>query len=137
MELVAEPPPTISPKIVEEIDDDDDEENLSISSDSDIGEALGWLDGKTTSVDSLSTLKLSSHVCASPLEGWEGRVEVGMSNSVTTAIRGSLRETEIGRSRNTDKADRVTVEQALDPRLLIQAAGIRCPVPILLYYFMF
>lgn len=56
MELVAEPPPTISPKIVEEIDDDDDEENLSISSDSDIGEALGWLDGKTTSVDSLSTL---------------------------------------------------------------------------------
>ncbi|KAL0653389.1 hypothetical protein Bca4012_096080 [Brassica carinata] len=130
MELVAEPPPTISPKIVEEIDDDDDEENLSISSDSDIGEALGWLDGKTTS-------KLSSHVCASPLEGWEGRVEVGMSNSVTTAIRGSLRETEIGRSRNTDKADRVTVEQALDPRLLIQAAGIRCPVPILLYYFMF
>lgn len=34
-----------------------------------------------------------------------------MSNSVTTAIRGSLRETEIGRSRNTDKADRATVEQ--------------------------
>uniref|UniRef100_A0A0D3DVK1 Uncharacterized protein n=1 Tax=Brassica oleracea var. oleracea TaxID=109376 RepID=A0A0D3DVK1_BRAOL len=147
MELVAEPPPTISPKIVEEIDDDDDEENLSISSDSDIGEALGWLDGKTTSgarpssgsLQSFSNKaqKLSSHVCASPLEGWEGRVEVGISNSVTTAIRGSLRETEIGRSRNTDKADRVTVEQALDPRLLIQAAGIRCPVPILLYYFMF
>ncbi|CAN7063007.1 unnamed protein product [Brassica oleracea var. botrytis] len=100
MELVAEPPPTISPKIVEEIDDDDDEENLSISSDSDIGEALGWLDGKTTS-------------------GWEGRVEVGMSNSVTTAIRGSLRETEIGRSRNTDKADRghlyiIDVSQSVD-----------------------
>ncbi|KAH0865695.1 hypothetical protein HID58_082906 [Brassica napus] len=114
MELVAEPPPTISPKIVEEIDDDDDEENLSISSDSDIGEALGWLDGKTTSAQ-----KLSSHVCASPLEGWEGRVEVGMSNSVTTAIRGSLRETEIGRSRNTDKADRghlyiIDVSQSVD-----------------------
>ncbi|CAN6900039.1 unnamed protein product [Brassica oleracea] len=148
MELVAEPPPTISPKIVEEIDDDDDEENLSISSDSDIGEALGWLDGKTTSTKNknkknkhsqmgFKAQKLSSHVCASPLEGWEGRVEVGMSNSVTTAICGSLRETEIGRSRNTDKADRVTVEQALDPRLLIQAVGIRCPVPILLYYFMF
>lgn len=45
------------------------------------------------------------------MQGWEGRVQVGMSNSVTTAIRGSLRETETGRSRNTDKADRATVEQ--------------------------
>jgi len=45
------------------------------------------------------------------MQGWEGRVKVGMSNSVTTAIRGSLRDTEIGRSRNTDKADRATVEQ--------------------------
>ncbi|KAG2259074.1 hypothetical protein Bca52824_078368 [Brassica carinata] len=42
-----------------------------------------------------------------------------MSNSVTTAIRGSLRETEIGRSRNTDKADRghlyiIDVSQSVD-----------------------
>lgn len=143
-EVIAEPPPTISPAIVdydEQMEDDDDDSDLSISSDSDIGEALDWLDGKdddeligggfslharrpnahggngarpnSGALQPLSNKaqKLSSHVRASPLEAWEGRVKVGMSNSVTTAIRGSLRDTEIGRSRNTDKADRATVEQ--------------------------
>ncbi|CAA7032959.1 unnamed protein product [Microthlaspi erraticum] len=159
-EVVAEPPPIVAPVVVpepqpivppvleyeEEIEDDDDDDDLSLSSDSDIGEALDWLDGKddedligggfslharrpnahgghgnrpnSGALQPLSNKaqKLTSHVRASPLEGWEGRNQVGMSNSVTTAIRGSLRETEIGRSRNTDKADRATVEQALDPR---------------------
>ncbi|ESQ46524.1 hypothetical protein EUTSA_v10000120mg [Eutrema salsugineum] len=147
-EVVAEPPPIIPPVAVEyeEEIEDDDEDDLSLSSDSDIGEALDWLDGKdddeligggfslharrpnangghgarpnSGALQPLSNKaqKLSSHVRASPLEGWEGRVQVGMSNSVTTAIRGSLRESEIGRSRNTDKADRASVEQVLDPR---------------------
>ncbi|KAJ4902965.1 Serine/threonine-protein kinase Rio1 [Raphanus sativus] len=147
-EVISEPPPTIPPAIVDYDDqnEDEDEDDLSISSDSDIGEALDWLDGKdddeligggfslharrpnahggngarpnSGALQPLSNKaqKLASHVRASPLEAWEGRVEVGMSNSVTTAIRGSLRDTEIGRSRNTDKADRATVEQALDPR---------------------
>ncbi|VAH59068.1 unnamed protein product [Triticum turgidum subsp. durum] len=39
-----------------------------------------------------------------------------MSNSVTTAIRDSIRDTAIGKTRNTGKADRATVEQAIDPR---------------------
>lgn len=34
-----------------------------------------------------------------------------MSNSVTTAIRQSVRETAIGRTRTNEKADRATVEQ--------------------------
>ncbi len=38
-------------------------------------------------------------------------MNVGMSNSVTTAIRDSIRETAIGKTRNTEKADRATVEQ--------------------------
>ncbi|KAL5197199.1 hypothetical protein ABZP36_000711 [Zizania latifolia] len=47
-----------------------------------------------------------------PLEEWEGRMNVGMSNSVTTAIRDSIRDTAIGKTRNTERADRATVEQA-------------------------
>ncbi|KAL6900729.1 hypothetical protein ACP4OV_005405 [Aristida adscensionis] len=62
------------------------------------------------------TQKLASHIRAAPLEEWEGRMNVGMSNSVTTAIRDSIRETAIGKIRNTEKADRATVEQAIDPR---------------------
>lgn len=34
-----------------------------------------------------------------------------MSNSVTTAIRQSVRDMAIGRTRTTEKADRATVEQ--------------------------
>ncbi|KAK3146631.1 hypothetical protein QOZ80_3BG0269220 [Eleusine coracana subsp. coracana] len=62
------------------------------------------------------TQKLASHIRATPLEEWEGRMNVGMSNSVTTAIRGSIRDTAIGKIRNNEKADRATVEQAIDPR---------------------
>lgn len=34
-----------------------------------------------------------------------------MSNSVTTAIRESVRDMAIGKTRTTEKADRATVEQ--------------------------
>ncbi|KAJ1381924.1 RIO kinase, partial [Sesbania bispinosa] len=47
---------------------------------------------------------------------WEGRMNVGMSNYVTTAIRESVREMAIGKTKTTEKADRATVEQAIDPR---------------------
>ncbi|KAL8123278.1 hypothetical protein AgCh_011307 [Apium graveolens] len=53
---------------------------------------------------------------ASPLEEWEGKFSVGMSNSVTTAIRGSVRDMAIVKTKTTEKADRATVEQAIDPR---------------------
>jgi len=45
------------------------------------------------------------------VQEWEGRMNVGMSNSVITAIRGSVRESAIGKTKTTDKADRATVEQ--------------------------
>lgn len=115
------------------------------SSDSDVGDALDWLDsadggaaaagGASFSVAparrpnahggllsrplqplSNRNQKFSPHIRASPLEEWEGRMNVGMSNSVTTAIRDSVREMAIGRIRSTEKADRATVEQAIDPR---------------------
>ncbi|KAK1606585.1 hypothetical protein QYE76_030258 [Lolium multiflorum] len=60
--------------------------------------------------------KLASHFRAGPLEEWEGRMDVGMSNSVTTAIRDNVRDSTIGKTRNIGKADRATVEQAIDPR---------------------
>lgn len=44
------------------------------------------------------------------VQEWEGRC-FGMSNSVTTAIRGSVREMAIGKTRTTEKSDRATVEQ--------------------------
>ncbi|KAF8399956.1 hypothetical protein HHK36_015828 [Tetracentron sinense] len=56
---------------------------------------------------------LSNHIRA---EGWEGRLNVGMSNSVTTAIRESIQGMSIGRTKTTEKADHATVEQAIDPR---------------------
>ncbi|WVZ08777.1 hypothetical protein V8G54_022123 [Vigna mungo] len=46
---------------------------------------------------------------------WEGKMNVGMSNYVITAILGSVRESAIGKSKTRDKADRATVEQAIDP----------------------
>ena len=45
------------------------------------------------------------------VQEWEGRLNVGMSNSVTTAIRESVREMAIGKTKITEKADRATVEQ--------------------------
>ncbi|OMO71672.1 RIO kinase [Corchorus olitorius] len=129
-----------------EVEEDEEEEDLSWSSDSEIGEALDYLDSKDDddSVDGAFSLnsrrpnahgglhsrpnsstlqplsnrnqKFSNHIRASPLEEWEGRMNVGMSNSVTTAIRGSVRDMAIGKTKNTEKADRATVEQAIDPR---------------------
>nr|GLL22132.1 serine/threonine-protein kinase RIO1-like [Ipomoea trifida] len=62
------------------------------------------------------TQKFANRIKASPLEEWEGRISFGMSNSVTTEIRESVREMAIGKTKTTDKADRATVEQAIDPR---------------------
>lgn len=36
-----------------------------------------------------------------------------MSNSVTTAIRGSVRDMAIGKTKTSEKADRATVEQVM------------------------
>lgn len=125
---------------------EEEEEDLSWSSDSEIGDALDWLDSKddnealegafavhsrrpnahggllarprSSPLQPLSNRnqKFSHHIRASPLEEWEGRFTVGMSNSVTTAIRESVREMAIGKTKITEKADRATVEQAIDPR---------------------
>ncbi|XP_021755896.1 serine/threonine-protein kinase RIO1-like isoform X1 [Chenopodium quinoa] len=131
-----------------EVQEEEEEEEEGWSSDSDIGEALDWLDlkdideggyeggsitlnarrpnahGGALSRSSSSTLqplsnrtqKFTHHIRPSPLEEWEGRTNVGMSNSVTTAIRESVRGMAIGKTKNTEKADRATVEQAIDPR---------------------
>ncbi|KAI3874762.1 hypothetical protein MKW98_019335 [Papaver atlanticum] len=111
--------------------------SLSIS---DIDEALDWLyyskDGGTASIHLYSrrpnahgghlsstfqplsnrNQRFTSHLRPSPLEEWEGRENMSMPNSVTTAIRQSLRETAIGKTKTTDKRDRASVEQAIDPR---------------------
>lgn len=141
---------TTLPKQIEQHNDsepenEDDDDVSSFSSDSEIEDALDWLDSKNedyydsidgTSLSSWrpnahgghhshsSTLqplsnrnqKFSHHIRASPLEEWEGRMNIAMSNTVTTAIRGSVREMAIGKTKTTEKADRATVEQAIDPR---------------------
>ncbi|XP_049378492.1 uncharacterized protein LOC125843305 [Solanum stenotomum] len=131
---------------LEELEEEDEEGELSWSSDSEIGEALDYLDTKDNSESNVGafslqtrrpnahgglhtrpnssalqplsnrTQKFANHIRASPLEEWEGRIKVGMSNSVTTAIRGSVRDMAIGKTKTTEKADRATVEQAIDPR---------------------
>ncbi|KAL5543918.1 hypothetical protein UlMin_007702 [Ulmus minor] len=128
------------------VEDEEEEDELSWSSGSEIGDALDWLDSKDDdgaveggftlnsrrpnahgglhSRPNSSTLqplanrnqKFTHHIRASPLEEWEGRLGIGMSNSVTTAIRGSVRDMAIGKTKTTEKADRATVEQAIDPR---------------------
>ncbi|KAL0535490.1 hypothetical protein IC582_029821 [Cucumis melo] len=130
----------------ESVEEDEGEEDLSWSSDSEIGDALDWLDAKEDreTVDGAFSLnarrpnahgglysrhnsstlqplsnrnqKFTNHIRASPLAEWEGRFNVGMSNSVTTAIRDSVKEMAIGKTKTTEKADRATVEQAIDPR---------------------
>ncbi|KAL0391774.1 UNVERIFIED_CONTAM: Serine/threonine-protein kinase RIO1 [Sesamum radiatum] len=135
-------------EVYEELEEEEDDD-LSISSESEIGEALDYLDSRDDAedgiVDSSFTLlhtrrpnahgglhsrpntsslqpisnksqKFANHIRAAPLEEWEGRFNVGMSNSVTTAIRESVRDMAIGRTKTTEKADRATVEQAIDPR---------------------
>ncbi|RWW59044.1 hypothetical protein BHE74_00034041, partial [Ensete ventricosum] len=126
-----------APRVAEELSEDEED---SWSSESEVGEALDWLDlrdgpdgeGVSASFSLASShrpnahggllsrplqpisnrnQKYSSHIRANPLEEWEGRTDVGMSNSVTTAIRDSVRDMAIGRTRNTEKADRATVEQ--------------------------
>ncbi|XP_050225331.1 uncharacterized protein LOC126674849 [Mercurialis annua] len=120
-----------------------DEEEFSCSSDSDVDDPLDYLvdveatggaitlnsrrpnaHGGVHSKHNLSTLqplanrnqKFSNRIRVSPLEEWEGRVDFGMSNSVTTEIRESIRDMATGKTRTTEKADRATVEQAVDPR---------------------
>ncbi|XP_015882168.3 uncharacterized protein LOC107418015 [Ziziphus jujuba] len=130
----------------EELEEEEEEEEVSWSSDSEIGDALDLLDSKddleaveggftlnsrrpnahggvhsrpnSSALQPLSNRnqKFSNHIRASPLEEWEGRFNVGMSNSVTTAIRESVRDMAIGKTKTTEKADRATVEQAIDPR---------------------
>lgn len=56
----------------------------------------------------------TSNIClwdAFAVQEWEGRLDFGMSNSVATAIRESVRGTTIGKTKTTEKADRATVEQ--------------------------
>ncbi|KAL1557092.1 non-specific serine/threonine protein kinase [Salvia divinorum] len=129
--------------------EEDDDDEFYLSSDSEIAEALDFLDSRedaeggildgsftplhtrrpnahgglhsrpnNSSLQPISnkSQKVANHIRASPLEEWEGRFDVGMSNSVTTAIRGSVRDMAIGKTRTTEKADRATVEQAIDPR---------------------
>ncbi|KAK8962843.1 hypothetical protein KSP40_PGU022706 [Platanthera guangdongensis] len=125
-----------------EVEYDEDEEDYW-SSESEVGDALDWLDSKegadgdgvTGSSFSVSAArrpnahgglisrpfqpltnrsqKFASHIRANPLEEWEGRMDIGMSNSVTTAIRETVRDAAIGRIKNTEKADRATVEQVI------------------------
>ncbi|CAI0379552.1 unnamed protein product [Linum tenue] len=133
-------------RATEEVEEQGEDDEVLWSSDSEIGDALDWLDAKDDgeagegsfalnsrrpnahgglhSRPTSSTLqplsnrdqKFSHHIRASPLEEWEGRMNVGMSNSVTTAIRGSVRDMSIGKTKTTEKADRATVEQAIDSR---------------------
>ncbi|KAL5748331.1 hypothetical protein ACOSQ2_025628 [Xanthoceras sorbifolium] len=146
MSIVEEKPLAVNKAEEKDEDVEEEEEEVSWSSDSEIGEALDYLDSKDDdeAVDGAfmlssrrpnahgglhsrpnsSTLqplsnknqKFTNHIRASPLEEWEGRMNVGMSNSVTTAIRGSVRDMAIGKTKFTEKADRATVEQAIDPR---------------------
>ncbi|PKA47291.1 RIO kinase 1 [Apostasia shenzhenica] len=138
---------------VDDVEEEDEDED-SWSSESEVGDALDWLDSKeggdgdcvTGASFSISSArrpnahggllsrpfqplsnrsqKFASHIHANPLEEWEGRMNVGMSNSVTTAIRESVREAAIGRTKNTEKADRATVEQV---QLSIHFTSLYCP----------
>ncbi|KAH7443225.1 hypothetical protein KP509_02G026500 [Ceratopteris richardii] len=58
--------------------------------------------------------KYISHINVGPLR--EPDSSIGMSNSVSTAIRESVRRISENRSRVSEKSDRATVEQAIDPR---------------------
>ncbi|KAG6406004.1 hypothetical protein SASPL_133600 [Salvia splendens] len=133
----------------EDWDGEEDDDEYYLSSESELAEALDFLDARedaeggildgsftpqhtrrpnahgglhsrpnNSSLQPISnkSQKVANHIRASPLEEWEGRFDGGMSNSVTTAIRGSVRDMAIGKTRTTEKADRATVEQAIDPR---------------------
>ncbi|XP_042008798.1 uncharacterized protein LOC121757320 isoform X1 [Salvia splendens] len=133
----------------EDWDGEEDDDEYYLSSESELAEALDFLDARedaeggildgsftpqhtrrpnahgglhsrpnNSSLQPISnkSQKVANHIRASPLEEWEGRFDGGMSNSVTTAIRGSVRDMAIGKTRTTEKADRATVEEAIDPR---------------------
>jgi hypothetical protein len=53
-------------------------------------------------------------------------MNVGMSNSVTTAIRDSIRNTAVGRIRSHDKAHRATVEKVFKCSLLSGICSVLC-----------
>ncbi|CAL5005076.1 unnamed protein product [Urochloa decumbens] len=152
MQLTASPPSISEPMAHAKSDAEEEwsDSDLDDASDTEVGDALDWLDAvegpdgsaRPSGAFSASgggaparrpnahggvlsrplqplsnrTQKLASHIRAAPLEEWEGRMNVGMSNSVTTAIRDSIRGAAIGKIRNNEKADRATVEQAIDPR---------------------
>ncbi|KAM7506933.1 hypothetical protein LguiA_017386 [Lonicera macranthoides] len=67
----------------------------------------------------------SSRIRVGPLEEWEGRSNIGMSNSVTTSIREFVRDMAIGRTKATDRADRATVEKVLDFRTSLIIAKLK------------
>lgn len=133
-------------RVMEVGEEEEEEEEEAWSSDSEIESALEWLDlkdggeavngafapnsrrpnahGGLHTRARLSTLqplsnrsqKLTTHIRASPLEEWEGRVNVGMSSTVTASIRESVRDMAVGKIKSHEKADRATVEQAIDQR---------------------
>lgn len=57
-------------------------------------------------------------------------MNVGMSNSVTTAIRDSIRDTAIGKIRNHEKADRATVEQVCKRSLPGDICSVVCTLKL-------
>ncbi|CAI0627632.1 unnamed protein product [Linum tenue] len=124
-------------RATEEVEEQGEDDEVLWSSDSEIGDALDWLDAKDDGEAGEGSFALNSRrpnahggLHSRPtsstlqplsnrnlwLQEWEGRMNVGMSNSVTTAIRGSVRDMSIGKTKTTEKADRATVEQAIDPR---------------------
>ncbi|RZC53017.1 hypothetical protein C5167_011867 [Papaver somniferum] len=56
--------------------------------------------------------KFNRHLRPSPLEKWEDKEDMSIPNSTTTANRQSL----TCKTKTTDKRDRATVEQDIDPR---------------------
>ncbi|XP_040996006.1 serine/threonine-protein kinase rio1-like [Juglans microcarpa x Juglans regia] len=92
----------VKPVDLEEDEEKEEDEEPSWSSDSEVGDTLDWLDSKDDD--------------QAELMEWEGRLNVGMSNSVTTAIQESVLDIAIGKTKTTEKADCATVDQAIDPR---------------------
>ncbi|KAL3678439.1 hypothetical protein R1sor_021395 [Riccia sorocarpa] len=61
--------------------------------------------------------RLIGRINPRPLSEWEGLGQSPlMSNTAATTVRDNVRQQAEGRVRRTEKADRATVEQALDPR---------------------
>ncbi|BBN12165.1 RIO kinase 1 [Marchantia polymorpha subsp. ruderalis] len=61
--------------------------------------------------------KLVGRINPRPLSAeWEGHGQSAMSNTAATTVRDNVRQQAEGRVRRNEKADRATVEQALDPR---------------------